>query len=106
LIGRSISEEERVCNFWGDARYYQESDQTAKFVGEEAAKMIYAAVTFEVDEVRPIVDFGHGFGRNPSEFFDIHESEAMKKSALTDRTLGITEEFVTKMLGQMPDLKA
>jgi hypothetical protein len=35
--------------------------QTAKFVGEEAAKMLYAAVTFEVDEVRPIVDRGQGW---------------------------------------------
>ncbi|MFZ0034714.1 MAG: hypothetical protein WAK60_06985 [Sedimentisphaerales bacterium] len=30
--------------------------QTAKFVGEEAAKMLHAAVTFEVNEIRPIVD--------------------------------------------------
>jgi hypothetical protein len=38
--------------------------QTAKFVGEDAAKMIYAAVTFEVDEVRPIVDFGQSWEKS------------------------------------------
>jgi hypothetical protein len=38
--------------------------QTANFVGEEAAKMIYAAVTFEVDEVRPIVDFGQSWEKS------------------------------------------
>jgi hypothetical protein len=35
--------------------------QTAKFVGESAAKMLYAAVAFEVGEVRPLVDFGQGW---------------------------------------------
>jgi hypothetical protein len=30
----------------------------------------------------------------------------MKKSALTDRTIGIKEEFIAKMLGKMPDPKA
>jgi hypothetical protein len=45
-------------------------------------------------------------GRNPSKFFDIYKSEAMKNSALTSRTVGITEEFITKMLGLIPDLKA
>ena len=35
--------------------------QTAKAVGEEAAKSIYAAVTFEIQEVRPIVDLGQGW---------------------------------------------
>ena len=39
-------------------------NQTAKFVGEEAAKMIYAAVTFEVSEVRPLVDFGQGWEKS------------------------------------------
>ncbi len=38
--------------------------QTAKFVGEDAAKMIHAAVTFEVYEVRPIVDFGQGWEKS------------------------------------------
>ncbi|HWQ20146.1 MAG TPA: pyridoxamine 5'-phosphate oxidase family protein [Methanotrichaceae archaeon] len=35
--------------------------QTAKFVGEEAAKMIQASVTFEIYEVRPLIDFGQGW---------------------------------------------
>ena len=39
-------------------------NESAKFVGEEAAKMIYAAVTFEVAEVRPLVDFGQGWERS------------------------------------------
>lgn len=36
-------------------------NQAANFVGEEAAKMIYAAITFEIYEVRPLVDFGQGW---------------------------------------------
>jgi hypothetical protein len=32
--------------------------QVASFASEEAAKMLHAAVTFEVYEVRPPVDFG------------------------------------------------
>ena len=35
--------------------------QMAKVAGEEAAKMIYAAVSFEVTEVRPIIDMGQGW---------------------------------------------
>jgi hypothetical protein len=35
--------------------------QTAKFVGESAAKMMHAAVTFEVGEARPLIDFGQGW---------------------------------------------
>ena len=35
-----------------------------KAVGEEAAKAIYAAVTFEIDEVRPIVDVGQGWEKS------------------------------------------
>ncbi|MGA9188684.1 MAG: pyridoxamine 5'-phosphate oxidase family protein [Methanosarcina sp.] len=38
--------------------------QTSKFVGEEAAKMIYAAVTFTIYEVRPLVDFGQGWEKS------------------------------------------
>jgi len=38
--------------------------QTAKAVGEEAAKSIYAAVTFEIEEVRPIVDLGQGWEKS------------------------------------------
>lgn len=36
-------------------------NQAANFVGEEAAKMIYAAIIFEIYEVRPLVDFGQGW---------------------------------------------
>lgn len=35
--------------------------QAANFIGEEAAKTLYAAVTFEIYEVRPLVDFGQGW---------------------------------------------
>ena len=38
--------------------------QTAKAVGEAAAKAIHAAVTFEVGEVRPIVDLGQGWEKS------------------------------------------
>ena len=38
--------------------------QTAKAVGEEAARAIYAAVTFEIGEVRPIVDLGQGWEKS------------------------------------------
>jgi hypothetical protein len=38
--------------------------QTAKAVGEEAARAIYAAVTLEVEEVRPIVDLGQGWEKS------------------------------------------
>jgi len=38
--------------------------QTAKAVGEEAAKAVYAAVTFEIGEVRPIVDLGQGWEKS------------------------------------------
>lgn len=35
--------------------------EAANLVGEEAAKMIYAAITFEISEVRPLVDYGQGW---------------------------------------------
>ena len=38
--------------------------QTAKAVGEEAARAIHAAVTFEIGEVRPIVDLGQGWEKS------------------------------------------
>lgn len=38
--------------------------EAAKFVGEEGAKMIYASLTFEVYEVRPLVDFGQGWEKS------------------------------------------
>lgn len=38
--------------------------QAANFVGEEGAKLIYAALTFEVYEVRPLIDFGQGWEKS------------------------------------------
>ncbi len=35
--------------------------EIARVVGEEAAAMIHAVVTFEVGEVRPLVDMGQGW---------------------------------------------
>jgi hypothetical protein len=35
--------------------------QAANLIGEEAAQMIHAAMTFEIYEVRPLVDFGQGW---------------------------------------------
>lgn len=34
--------------------------QAAKIVGEKAVEMIQSLVTFEVTEVRPLIDFGQG----------------------------------------------
>jgi hypothetical protein len=36
----------------------------AKVAGEEAAEMIYAAVSFSVTEVRPLVDIGQGWEKS------------------------------------------
>jgi Pyridoxamine 5'-phosphate oxidase len=36
----------------------------AKTAGEGAAKMIHAAVTFEVQELRPLADFGQGWEKS------------------------------------------
>jgi hypothetical protein len=36
----------------------------AKIVGEEAAKRIQAAVTFEIYEIRPLIDFGQGWEKS------------------------------------------
>lgn len=38
--------------------------QIAKIAGEEAAKIIYATVTFEIIELRPLVDFGQGWEKS------------------------------------------
>jgi len=38
--------------------------QMAKVAGEEAAKMIYAVVNFEVSEVRPLIDMGQGWEKS------------------------------------------
>ncbi len=35
--------------------------ETAKIIGEQAADMIEVQVTFEVTEVRPLIDFGQGW---------------------------------------------
>jgi hypothetical protein len=36
-------------------------DQMTKVAGEEAANMVHAAVSFEVTEVRPLIDMGQGW---------------------------------------------
>jgi hypothetical protein len=38
--------------------------QIAQRAGEAAAKRVHAAVTFEVGEVRPIIDFGQGWEKS------------------------------------------
>lgn len=39
-------------------------DQLAQAIGKEATKMIYATVTFEVTEVRPLFDMGQGWEKS------------------------------------------
>jgi hypothetical protein len=36
----------------------------AAHAGEAAAKMIHAAITFEVQEIRPLADFGQGWEKS------------------------------------------
>jgi len=36
----------------------------AKHAGESASKMIHAAVTFEIQEIRPLADFGQGWEKS------------------------------------------
>jgi len=36
----------------------------AKHAGESAGKMIHAAVTFEIQEIRPLADFGQGWEKS------------------------------------------
>ena len=38
--------------------------QVAKVAGEDAAAMIHATVTFEVAEIRPLVDMGQGWEKS------------------------------------------
>jgi hypothetical protein len=38
--------------------------QMTKVAGEEAAKMIYAVVSFSVTEVRPLIDMGQGWEKS------------------------------------------
>jgi hypothetical protein len=36
----------------------------AKAAGEEAAKALYAVITFQVEEVRPIINTGQGWEKS------------------------------------------
>ena len=38
--------------------------QIAEKAGEAAAKMMHAAITFEIQELRPFADFGQGWGKS------------------------------------------
>ncbi len=38
-------------------------DQVGQMAGAEPAKMVHAAVTFEVLDIRPLVDFGQGWSQ-------------------------------------------
>lgn len=38
--------------------------QAAKAVGEEAARALYSVVTFDIEEVRPIIDTGQGWEKS------------------------------------------
>jgi len=38
--------------------------QIAKVAGEEGANMVYAAVAFEVIELRPLIDYGQGWEKS------------------------------------------
>lgn len=38
-------------------------EQVGQMAGEEPAKMVHAAVTFEVQNIRPLVDFGQGWSQ-------------------------------------------
>ena len=38
--------------------------QIAKVAGEAAAKTVHAVVSFEIDGVRPIIDFGQGWEKS------------------------------------------
>ncbi len=37
--------------------------QVGQMAGEEPAKMVHAAVTFEVEDIRPLVDLGQGWAQ-------------------------------------------
>ena len=38
--------------------------QIAEKAGEAAAKMMHAAITFEIEELRPFADFGQGWEKS------------------------------------------
>ena len=42
----------------------QMRETIAKHAGENASKMIHAVVTFEVEEIRPLADFGQGWEKS------------------------------------------
>ena len=45
-------------------RLEEAKTDVARRLGENAAKIIHAAVTFEVQEVRPVADFGQGWEKS------------------------------------------
>jgi hypothetical protein len=53
----------RKCETSGEKLETMRS-QIAQRGGEAAAKRVHAAVTFEVGEVRPVVDFGQGWEKS------------------------------------------
>jgi hypothetical protein len=73
-----IMEPGKVISEWKGVRVYlkmkeyqtsgetldQIKTQIAQRAGEAAAKIIYAAVIFEVNEVRPFADFGQGWEKS------------------------------------------
>ena len=46
------------------SKYEEFKAQMAKSAGEAAAKLIHAAVTFEVYEMKPLADFGQGWEKS------------------------------------------
>ena len=46
------------------AKYDGFKAQVTKVAGEAAAKLIYAAVTFDVYELKPLADFGQGWEKS------------------------------------------
>jgi hypothetical protein len=69
--GKSISEWKGVriyvkmtdCSTAGE-KLEQMKAKIAAHAGEAAAKMIHAAITFEVQEIRPLADFGQGWEKS------------------------------------------
>jgi hypothetical protein len=69
--GKTISEWKGVrvylkmtqCETSGE-RLEQIKSLIAKAAGESAAKIIYAAVSFEITEIRPFADFGQGWEKS------------------------------------------
>ncbi|MGQ9858164.1 MAG: pyridoxamine 5'-phosphate oxidase family protein [Thermodesulfobacteriota bacterium] len=73
-----ILEPGKTLDSWKGLRIYMEmkscetqgpllqeiKDGISKLAGQKAASMIYAAVTFQVTEIRPLADFGQGWERS------------------------------------------